>query len=118
MYDVITTGIVFYAIYMIVKQISDYLLRRRIVKSGHTGEAGILRQSAGSGEEVNRYPSLKWAIVIFMAGAGLILIECLRFTYAWFTLDETLAPLGIELVFISLGFLIYFIIVFASNRKK
>jgi hypothetical protein len=115
MQDAIITAIVFYGFYHIIRLISEFFLKRKLINNGHSEQAGILF-SPTSPEEINRYPSLKWGLVAFMAGLGLIIVEIIRNS----TLSEddfyrSLLPYGIELVFISLGFLIYFFIV---NRKK
>lgn len=112
--DVLIPAIVFYAIYMIIKTFTDFSLKRKIIKSGHLDRAAILETQKS--EDEFRFPSLKWALVSFFAGAGLILIECLHSCYEWISFDNPILPLGIELVSISLGFMIYFVIV--VSRKK
>ncbi len=116
MREVLATAIVFFAIYHIIKSFTDFLLRRKIVKMGHIEEAGILTQQIESKEE-NRYPTLKWGLVSFLAGLGLILITILsKTTMPWiFDNEGTILAFGIELVFISVGFLIYF---FIMNGRK
>jgi len=53
-----------------------------------------------------------------MAGAGLIFIELLSWggKFTWVKDYFSAMPVGIELVFISAGFLIYFFIV--NSKKK
>jgi len=91
MNDILITTVIFFALYNVIKLISDHLLR---------------------------YPSLKWGLVAFMAGLGFVVIEILRATTGLidqYYRNATL-PIGILLVFISLGFLIYFFIV--NGKKK
>ena len=108
--------IIFTGAYYIIKIISDHLLRRKIIKSGHVDKAGILEQHKVENEEVNKYPSLKWGLVAFMSGLGFILIEILRQTSpALINYENAVMPIGILLVFVSLGFLIYF---FFMNMRK
>ena len=110
--------IVFAGTYYIIKLISEHLLKRKIIKAGHIDKAGILEPPPKiSDEEVNKYPSLKWGLVVFFAGLGLILIEVMRQINPNLVnrFDATL-PIGILLVFISFGFLIYFFIM--NMRKK
>ena len=117
MEEVLVTTIVFFAIYHIIKAFTDFLLRRKIIKQGHIDKADILVQQAESKEE-NRYPTLKWGLVSFLAGLGLILITILSKTsMPWIFRDEgsIVLAFGIELVFISAGFLIYF---FIMNARK
>lgn len=116
MNDVFTVIVVFSGFYFIIKLIADYLLRRKIIKAGHIDKAGILNPAESTNEEVNKYPSLKWGLVALMAGLGLILIEVLRNGSDQHEFYNSALPFGIELVFISMGFLIYFL--FASRKKK
>jgi hypothetical protein len=111
------TAIVFFGLYNIIKMFTDFLLKRKIIKAGHVDKAGILDPVSAISEE-NRYPTLKWGLVSLMAGAGLILIEILSRggQIAWIKDYNSLLPIGIELVFIAAGFLIYFFIVNAKKR--
>ena len=117
MSDIFITAIVFYGFYHIIRLISEHFLKRKLIQTGHSEQAGILSAPVSAPEEVNRYPSLKWGLVAFMAGLGLIIVEILR-SYIGDNGDyyQSMLPYGIELVFISLGFLIYFFIV--NSRKK
>ncbi len=116
MEKVFMAAVVFYAIYQTTKLISEHLLKRKIIKAGHIEKAQILDPVSLGSEEVNKYPSLKWGLVAFLAGLGLIIIEVLRMVYPdLINYRHSIMPFGIELVFISLGFLIYF---FIMNMKK
>jgi len=113
--DVLIPAVIFFGVYHIIKLFSDHLLRRKLIKAGHIDKAGILENPKES-EEVNKYPSLKWGLVALMAGVGFILIEVLRLIDEdWIDGRDAVLPIGILLVCISLGFLIYF---FIMNRKK
>jgi di/tricarboxylate transporter len=111
------TLIVFFGIYSLIKVFTDFLLKRKIIKMGHLEKAGILDQLTEEKED-NRYQTLKWGLVALMAGAGLIVIEAIshRSAVEWVKTDESFMAVGIELVFIAAGFLIYFLIV--TLRKK
>lgn len=112
MEPIFITAIVFYGFYQIFRLISEHFLKRKLINSGHVEQAGILAAPAQPAEEPQRYPSLKWGLVAFMGGLGLIIIETIR-SYSPLGVDyyESALPYGIELVFISLGFLIYFFLV-------
>jgi hypothetical protein len=122
----LVAAVVFYAIYQVLKNFTDFLLKRMIIKRGHFENAGILEQKVSSAtnenQEVNRYPSLKWGLVAFFGGIGFIFIDQLGpglrdpDHYRSFMQDSML-PFGIELVSISLGFIIYFLIVNFSKKK-
>lgn len=115
MNDVFTAIVVFSGCYFILKLIADYLLRRKIIKAGHIDKAGILSPAVAEGEEINKYPSLKWGLVALMAGLGLIVIEM---TCGSNEFEHSVLPFGIELVFVASGFLIYFLIIALGKKKS
>ena len=109
-------AVIFFAAYHIIKLISDHLLKRKLIKAGHIEKVGILEAPKPTSEEVNKYPSLKWGLVALMTGLGFIVIEVLRtINPDLINYRNTVLPIGILLVFVSLGFLIYF---FIMNGKK
>jgi len=126
MSEVLMATVVFFAFYQIIKNFTDFLLRRKIIKAGHFDQAGILEQKIAStvseNQEANKYPSLKWGLVAFFAGLGLILIHQMspglgnEDAYRDF-MRESMLPFGIELVSISLGFIVYFLIVNFSKKS-
>ena len=114
--EILVTAVVFTGIYYILSLLADFLLKRKLIKAEQYERVGILDNPKPVNEETNKYPSLKWGLVALMSGLGLILVEWLRY------LDPDLVdyrnsvlPFGILLVFVSLGFLIYF---FIMNGKK
>lgn len=125
MSEVFMAAVVFFAIYLIFKNFTDFLLRRKIIKAGHFEKAEILEQKISSASiensEVNKYPSLKWGLVAFFAGAGLILID--YYSPGFHNHEnnrqfmDSVLPFGIELVSISLGFIVYFIVVNFMSKK-
>ena len=117
MEEILVAGVIFFASYHILKLLSDHLLRRKLIKGGHVEKVGILERTepVTTSEEVNKYPSLKWGLVAFMGGLGFIIIEVLRATTNLIEYRDAVLPIGILLVFVSLGFLIYF---FLMNSKK
>jgi hypothetical protein len=125
MSDVLMAAVIFYAIFQILKNFTDFLLKRKIIKAGHFENAGILEQKVTStiieNQEVNKYPSLKWGLVAFFAGIGFIIIDQMSPSYNdWesnHNFMRSVLPFGIELVSISLGFIIYFLIVNFSKKK-
>ncbi|MCX6287310.1 MAG: hypothetical protein NTY96_09355 [Bacteroidetes bacterium] len=111
----IIVAIVFFGLYSLLKTLTDYLLRRKIVRNGHVEKAGILEDVEG---ETRRYPTLKWGLVTLFAGAGMILIQILSRAgrLNWDQGADAFLPVGIELVFISAGFLLFFFI--ATTKKN
>ena len=125
MNDVLMAAVVFFAFYQIIKSFTDFLLRRKIIKAGHFENAGILDQKIASAnvenQEANKYPSLKWGLVAFFAGIGFIVIDQMSPSYNnWESTNNfmnSVLPFGIELVSISFGFIVYFLIVNFSKKK-
>ena len=115
MEEMLVAAVVFFASYHIIKLFSDHLLRRKLIKGGHVEKVGILERPQPQTDEVNKYPSLKWGLVALMAGVGFILIEVLKTVGVLENYHNTVLQIGILLVFVSLGFLIYF---FIMNVKK
>ena len=125
-FDVMMVAVIFYAIFQVLKNFTDFLLRRKIIRAGHFDSAGILEQKISStvpeSQEANKYPSLKWGLVAFFGGLGFILIDQMgpgmanQDNYQNF-MHNSMLPFGIELVSISLGFIIYFLIVNFSKKK-
>lgn len=126
MNQVLIVTVIFFAAFQILKNFTDFLLKRKIIKAGHFENAGILDQKVASAvlenQEANKYPSLKWGLVAFFAGIGFIIINEMTPSvnneemYHNFT-NRSMLPFGIELVAISMGFLIYFLIVNFSKKK-
>ena len=115
--EILITGIVFFGIYKALALISDHLLRRKLIKAGQFDKAGILEQPKQLNEEANKYPSLKWGLVALMTGLGFILIEIMGlFDQEMMNGGDVVMLIGILLVSISLGFLIYFFIVNGKNK--
>ncbi len=130
MNDVLMAAVVFFAIFQILKSFTDFLLKRKIIKAGHFENAGILEQKVASpgteNQEANKYPSLKWGLVAFFAGIGFIVINQMspglsNGNYYESSnnnfMEHSLLPFGIELVSISFGFIVYFLIVNFSKKK-
>lgn len=124
--EVLMAAVVFFAIFHILKNFTDFLLKRKIIKAGHFENAGILEQKVSSTEtenqEANKYPSLKWGLVAFFAGIGFIVINQMSPDVSNYDvhrnfMDNSMLPFGIELVSISLGFIIYFLIVTFMKKK-
>jgi len=126
MNEVLMASVVFFAIYQILKNFTDFLLKRKVIKAGHFENAGILDQKVASvapeNQEANKYPSLKWGLVAFFAGIGFIIINQMspslynEDNYHNF-MNNSMLPFGIELVSISFGFIVYFLIVTFMKKK-
>jgi len=105
----LAVAIMFVAIIVAVTRlgisIMDYRIKSRIIKSGLLDENAIKTfNKLVTNFSIN---SLKWGIILFFGGMGLIILE-----YVSYKPTSTL-PYGIESVMIAFGFLSYFII----NKK-
>ncbi len=110
MENVLLTAIVFGGIYFIIKVFTDFLLKRKLISAGHIDKAGIL--DTPRAQEENSYPTLKWGLVALFAGLGLLVISLIdrsEGSYGMWPVQSNLT-VGIELIAISLGFLVYFLI--------
>lgn len=112
MEEALITVVVFGGLYYIIQVFTDFLLKRKLIKAGHVDKAGILDVPSKIKEE-NNYPTLKWGIVTLFAGLGLLLISLLSKGDVLNDYGRTYISymtVGIELIAISLGFLVYFMI--------
>ena len=122
--EIIIVPALFYAIYMVVRVLTDYSLKRSIIKGGHFDQANTLLQGSFApleferSSEPNRNPSLKWGLVAFMAGAGFVLIDLFNLSHLGMNNVITILSIGIELMFISAGFLLYFFIASYKSKTK
>lgn len=112
MEEVLITVAVFGGIYYLIKVFTDFLLKRKLINTGHVDKADILDSTPKIKEE-NIYPTLKWGLVTLFAGLGLLVISRIAKGESmsnYGRIVESYMSIGIELIAISLGFLVYFII--------
>ena len=84
----------------IIKGITNFRLRKRLIDAGLVNEDAMELIKEGGKEDY--YTSLKWGLILFFSGIGLIIINTMNLYY-----DST-AAYGIVITAASLGFLIYF----------
>ena len=97
----IVIGVIFFGLVSVIRAITDYQLRRKLIQLGHVDRSSVsVLQPAGS----NRLSPLKWGLVILFGGIGLIIISLANVDH-----DSPL-PFGIEAVCIAVGFLVYYFI--------
>ncbi|WP_319501142.1 DUF6249 domain-containing protein [uncultured Draconibacterium sp.] len=119
MEELIAVGVVFFGAYHIIKLFSTHLLKRKLIKAEQYDRVGILEEPKVENDETNRYPSLKWGLVALMTGLGFIIIEVMGlFNRELVRGRDAVLPLGILMVCISLGFLLYFFIMNGKAVKK
>ncbi len=83
--------------YLITKTLTDYFLRKKMVEKGLVGEDAV-KILTKELNEVNKYSSLKWGLIVLFGGIGLVLIEL----FVDFNTTRSL-PFGILSISISLG---------------
>lgn len=87
--------------YVIIKFISDYLLKRKMIDKGYvTDETQALFNNEN--KKVNKYSSLKWGLIILSAGLALIVLEYIPYK------ENSPLPFGVFAVFVAGGFLTYY----------
>jgi len=89
--------------YVIIKFITDYLLKKKMIDKGYvTEESQALFKK--DQEKTNLYSSLKWGLIILFGGLALIIIEYIPYD------EASPLPFGVFSVFVAGGFLIYYAI--------
>jgi hypothetical protein len=112
----VVLGTLTIAIVSIINAVTSYKLKRKLIEKAQADEksGAMLSESMkllAAKSESNKYPTLKWGLVTLGAGLGLILTHYLSFDY-----DSPL-PFGLLLTCISIGFLLYYFIMKAEEKK-
>ncbi|MEI9919452.1 MAG: DUF6249 domain-containing protein [Bacteroidota bacterium] len=97
------------AIYMFTKVMTDYILKKKMIDKGFVNDStqAIFKSPEG---DTNKYASLKWGLIVLMAGLALILLEYID------TRPDSPLPYGLLAVFISSGFLAYYFMVQRNSK--
>src|SRR5690606_36373941 len=101
----------FICITIIIISLSNNRLKRKMIELGHVDENSIKLLNSTQSWKF-KFNALKWGLILFFAGMGLVVIALLPH-YLQF---NSPLPFGLELMFIALGFLIYFFLV--KNNKE
>lgn len=109
-------GIIAFGIISIIKLITEYKLKRRLIDKAEVNEgfSTALEESMKSitpKYEQLRYPTLKWGLVFLSAGIGLIIMEFFEMNH------RSTLPFGILSACISVGFLIYYFLMKREIQK-
>jgi hypothetical protein len=97
--------------YVVIKYITDYLLKKKMIDKGYVNEEGkaLFKTEESNG---NKYAALKWGLIAFFGGLSLVLIEFIPFG------PESPLPYGLVILFVAGGFLVYYNIVKKEQEKN
>jgi len=100
----------FSATALIVNFLLSYRLKSKMLRSGlmDLETLKLIDQIKAD----SRRNVLKWILLLFFGGAGLIVLQ-----YTRYQLNEPI-PYGIEAIFIAVALLIYYLLVFRKNNTQ
>ncbi len=104
---------IFLMITIIIINLMKYWLKNKIVNSSLMEETRIKAILQPGGSKAEARGALKWGLLAFFGGLGLIINE-----YLPFNLYTSAVPYGIQLIFISLGLLLYYLFVRNKSSNK
>lgn len=106
--NILITVAFFVAATIIIISVLNFILKMRIIQSTPLDENVLkfLKNISDFGRE-----TLKWGIIMFFGGISLILIDFLPED----KVTNSTIPYGIVLIFLSLGFLVYYLVI--RNKK-
>jgi hypothetical protein len=96
--------------YVVIKGITEYILKKKMIDKGYVNEEGkAIFSKNNSGD---KFSALKWGLIAFFGGLSLVVIEFIPFG------PESSLPYGVVILFVAAGFLIYYSIVKKENEKE
>lgn len=105
--------IIFLMITIIIINLMKYWLKNKIVNSGSMEDSQIKAILQPGGSKAEARGALKWGLLALFGGTGLIINE-----YLPFDLYTSAVPYGIQLIFISMGLLLYYLVVRNKSSNK
>ena len=93
-------GIPTTAIGLIINLVLSYKLKNKMIEKGFVQEENQAVFKASM--SLNHFTPLKWGLVIFFGGLGMVLLEFIPYRY------DSPFPFGFVAMFVALVFLIYF----------
>lgn len=105
----IMTTVIFSIVTIVIISLFNFILRKRIINSGpiDNNALSFLEGLSGIGSE-----TLKWGLILFFGGMGLVVME-----FVPYHADESTLPYGIEAMFLAAGFLVYYLIIKNQQNK-
>jgi hypothetical protein len=97
------------ALYYFTQVMTDYMLKKKMIEKGYVNEEtqSIFKSHQ---QKDNRYSSLKWGLIAFFAGVSLVLMEFIP------TRGDSPLPYGLFAISVSLGFLLYFVLMRREDK--
>ena len=95
-------------IVLLTRTLTNYYLRKRMVEKGYVDQESVAIL-AREKKQSDQLSNLKWGLVVFCTGLGLVILEFIDFE------AESPLPYGVFALSVSMGFLIYFFV--ARNMK-
>ncbi|MDP4185099.1 MAG: hypothetical protein Q8862_08060 [Bacteroidota bacterium] len=115
-------AVIFYGLYNLFKLGADSSLKKMLIRSNMLDQAEKVLKNENN-QVANEQPTLKWGLVALAAGIGAIVIWVIIYSFGMFNPGHYFGQYyegwlfgGIELVFISLGFLVYYVLT-RKNRS-
>lgn len=101
--SILVPGTIFISTAVVLIAFFNYLLKKRVVEAGpiDSNALDFLKSVSSTGDSV-----LKWGLLFFFGGLGLVVIEFLPFAS-----HNSSLPFGVECIFVSAGFLVYYYLV-------
>ena len=90
--------------------ITNYLLKKRLIQSGNLSPENM--EAISKNFTSFKFDNLKWGLILLFAGIGMVIIDQLPLE----TIQNFHLPIGIELIAVALGFLIYFF--YMKNKEE
>ncbi|GAA3981648.1 hypothetical protein [Mucilaginibacter dorajii] len=102
--------VLFIIIAIFILAVYNYRLKKRIIDAGPLNETSLkfLEQLSGFGTE-----AMKWGLLLFTAGIGLIVMQ-----FVPYNAEDSPVPYGVEMIFIALGFFLYYLFIRNHRDKK
>lgn len=97
---------------LILYIINSFILKGKILKVGKLDLAPEQIKALYKNVAMTAESPLKWGLILFCGGLGLVLIDFLDAD------PQSTLPWGIEIVFVSMGFLIYYALTKNRTDKK
>jgi len=100
-----------YSVWAFTRVMTDYILRKKMIDKGFVNDSTQSIFKSQNGNE-DRYPSLKWGLIVLAAGLALITISLIDIH------PDSPLPYGILAVFVSIGFLAYYFITQQKSNNQ